>query len=430
MNNIMINKINAESNSKFIMIILILYKILLDIIYKLYIVSKWNFMGFQNRHNVSNYILSWIIFFVIIPLVIKNLNIKKVSSLFVSLFNMISFIPNLTIIGFYDNYDFIYIILFSTYWFFINFINLIIPEFDIKIINDRHNIIYYAFMSMFILIILFTSYKYTRFRIDLNIFNAYTYRSESSEYRISSFLEYLFSISRNVFPIFIVERLVKKKYLQSLLLLFVGFLAYSVTGSKSVLFSYIIVYFGYWFYRNYKIKYIPLLLVLLLFISLFGIIINKKSYIVDIVIRRVFYIPGLLSYYYYDFFSKNPFDYFRQGILGKLGFNSPYLIPIPQLIGDMYFLKAYANVGLFSDSFYNLGYIGVIIMPILTVFIIKLFESVTKNLDDRIVFAGSITAVFSFINSSFFTTLITHGVLAIIFVLYFINRNNGNTNKK
>src|SRR5699024_2117234 len=145
---------------------------------------------------------------------------------------------------------------------------------------------------------------------DLNIFNAYVYRAEADSYQMGKFVDYLFSISRNILPIFIIDKLVKKKRIQALILLIIGLLAYSITGSKSVLFSYFIVYIGYWFYNDDRIKYIPLLMIFLLIIGLVGIKISGLSYIIDVFIRRVFFIPGLLTYYYYDFFKANPFDYF------------------------------------------------------------------------------------------------------------------------
>ena len=159
-------------------------------------------------------------------------------------------------------------------------------------------------------------------------------------------------------------------------------------------------------------------------ISIIEILFTGKSYIIDVFVRRVFFIPGLLTFYYYDFFKVNPVDYFRQGIVGRLGVKSPYIFQIPQIIGDNYFLGAYANAGLFSDAYSNLGTIGVFIMPIIITLTLKLIDLVSLDLDDRIVFAASITCVFSLLNSSYFTALITHGLLATIIILYFINTND------
>lgn len=171
---------------------------------------------------------------------------------------MISLIPNLTIIGLYNNYDRGYLLSFFVYWFLLNTLNLIIPSIEFFKLRLCYNFIYSMILISSILIILYTSYKYTGFRFDLNIFNAYVYRAEADSYQLGNFVDYLFSISRNILPVFIIDKLVKKKRIQALILLIVGLLAYSVTGSKSVLFSYFIVYIGYWFYNDDRIAYIPL----------------------------------------------------------------------------------------------------------------------------------------------------------------------------
>lgn len=414
-------KITNESKKILIIISLLAYKFILDGIYKIYLSDRWLFMGFSNNGTINSYVLSWLLYILMCPFVYKNLSINNTSSMFITLFNIIYFIPSLVIVGQYKYPSNEFLILFITYWLLINILNLVIPQFKIKKVSSN-NMIYFIITFLVIATILLTSYKYTGFRIDLNIFNAYTYRYESEEYNMSNVLEYLFAISRNVLPILIVEKLVNKKYIWSILFLFIGLLAYSVTGSKSVLFSYILVFIGYFFYTNEKIKYFPGIMIVLLTISIVELVLFKKSYIIDVFIRRVLFIPGLLSYYYYDFFRFNTFDYFRQGVLGKIGFTSPYVKPIPKMIGELYFMDSYANVGLLSDSYYNLGIPGVIIMPLFIILLVKLFESVSSGLDDRIVFAGSITVIFSLINSSFFTALITHGVLGTIILLYFMNK--------
>lgn len=76
-----------------------------------------------------------------------------------------------------------------------------------------------------------------------------------------------------------------------------------------------------------------------------------------------------------------------------------------------------------------MGFIGILIMPIILVITLKTIDSVSENLDKKIVFAASITSVFSLINSSYFTVLITHGLLVTIIILYIMNENNYNIHK-
>lgn len=416
--------VSASSLERVIKIVFftILYKILLDVIYKYYISDRWLFMGFLNYGSIKDYVVSWLLLLLFIPLIVKNMLLKDTSSLFVTSFNFVSFIPNLVLIGQYKSPSLNYIILLCMYWFFMNTFNLVIPKFSIKTIKPEKDLVYYFIMIVTTSIIIYTSYVYTGFRLDLNIFNAYTYRSEAQDYKMTTLLLYLFSIARNIFPIFLIERLTKKKYFQFVLLLLIGFLAYSVTGSKSALFSYFLVIIGYLLYKKRYITLAPLIMVIISLLSIVEILMSKKSFIIDVVIRRAFFVPGLLSYYYYNFFSINAYDYFRQSILGKLGFSSMYDVAVPQIIGDLYAGGAYANAGLFSDGYSNLGLLGMIIMPFLIVILIRLLESTSEGLNEKIIFIGSMTGVFSLINSNFFTSLITHGILASIVVFDFINK--------
>lgn len=404
----------------------ILYKILLDLIYKFYISDKWLFMGFLNNANIKDYLISWILLFLFMPFIVRNILLKDTSALFVTSFNFISFIPNLVLIGQYQSPGMSYILLLCMYWFFLNIFNLIIPKLSVKKIRSKYKLVYYLLMVINIFIIIYTSYVYTGFRIDLNIFNAYVYRSEADSYNMTTMLSYLFSMARNILPIFLIERLLNKKYFQFSVLLFIGFLGYSVTGSKSVLFSYVLVIIGYFLYKARYIVMTPLIMVFLSIISIIEITLTKKSYMIDVFLRRVFFVPGLLSYYYYNFFSLNTIDYFKQSILGKIGFSSMYDTSIPKIIGDLYAGGVYANAGLFSDAYSNLGLLGMIVMPFFIILLIRFMQSVSRGLNEKIIFIGSITGVFSLINSNFFTSLITHGILGSIIIFYFMNIEENN----
>src|SRR5699024_5500416 len=125
----------------------------------------------------------------------------------------------------------------------------------------------------------------------------------------------------------------------------------------------------------------------------------------------------LLNYFYFDFFSINEFDYFRQSLLGNLGIKSPYSTRIARIIGSNYYGGG-ANNGLFSDAYYNLGTWGIIIMPLLIILALRLLDACTEGLSNKISIATVIILSINFISSSFFTVMISHGFLAVCFTLY------------
>lgn len=401
-------------------LIILVYKLLLDYIYFNRISEYWNYMGFIKNASSEKYLFSWVILCFFIPLILINLRNTKVDGVIVSILNFISLIPTITMLGFYKS-ETLMMMLIILYWILLNLCNIFIGSINLKKPKYKiQKIGYRIIVTLSIIVILFVSYKYAGFRIDLNIFNAYEWRTDSRNFNMPIILEYAFSSARNILPIFIAERLYHKKRVQSILLFFVGIIAYSVTGSKSVLFSYILTYIVFYLYDSKFVKKIPWATASLAAFSALELSFNKIFFITDVVLRRVLFVPSLLSYYYYDFFSVNQVDYFKQSFLRLLGYKSSYGIPITFMIGEIYFSGANANAGLFSDAYYNLGSIGVIIMPIFIILLIKIFRGVTNKVNDKIIIASVITITFSLINSSIFTVILTHGFLATIIVLFFI----------
>lgn len=132
---------------------------------------------------------------------------------------------------------------------------------------------------------------------------------------------------------------------------------FSINGLKSTLF---ITIFSVILYAIYNFKLIKNIIPIISLLGIVGIIetlISKSHIIIDYLIRRVMFIPNLLNYYYWDYFSVHRPDFFQQGFLRYLGFNSSYT-SIPKFIGYIYFGNPNnsANNGLFSDAMVNLGF--------------------------------------------------------------------------
>ncbi|MGL5479555.1 MAG: hypothetical protein ACRDCB_10995 [Clostridium sp.] len=201
-------------------------------------------------------------------------------------------------------------------------------------------------------------------------------------------------------------------------------LSFSINGSKTVLFSTVLSVLLYIIYNKKYIIRIPMILALVNLSGIIEFFLFKSYNIVNFIIRRVFFVPNLLNYYYYDFFSINEPDLFKQSFLRHFGIKTMYP-PIDNMIGSIYFDKANmgANNGLFSDAYSNLGEIGLLIMPIIIVLSLKVLDFCARGLDTRIYVVSSITLAFVFISSNFFTILFTHGFLVLCLVLFLLPRN-------
>ena len=131
------------------------------------------------------------------------------------------------------------------------------------------------------------------------------------------------------------------------------------------------------------------------------------------------FIPALTTGNFLDFFSVNRPDFLTQSILGRLGFESEYALPLPYLIDNFYSDgTASANTGLLADAYSNFGFFGILLYPILFAFILRMIDSAAKKIDIK--YNAGIIVFFSlsFLNTAFFTALLTGGVL---FGLFFLN---------
>ncbi|MEG0254911.1 hypothetical protein [Vagococcus sp.] len=402
------------------MIVLILYKIILEITYIKVIVPIYGYSGFQNDFKISYYLFYWLIFLLFMKPVINLYSYEKPSSMIMLIFCMVAMIPGFVIQSFMPQSK-LFVLCFISYWFFMLLFNQIIPSIKFKL-KFQDSILIYIIALVFTVLVLYISGKYTNFRLNFNLLNVYELRDIATDFQMSTILSYGFSAAKVCLPIMFVFFIERKQIFISIIIAFVQFLAFSVDGSKSTLFSIVITYIIYKFIRTITVKNISSIIFLTSLIAILEPVIIKTNYIILFLIRRVFFIPNLLNFYYFDFFLQNKKDYFTQGILGRFGLASNYELPIPKIIGFNYFnsTEMIANNGLFSDAYYNMGIFGLLLLPLLLVLILKLLDGCAEGIQMNILIASIITTSYTFISSSFFTVLLTHGFLLTCLVLYLI----------
>ena len=95
------------------------------------------------------------------------------------------------------------------------------------------------------------------------------------------------------------------------------------------------------------------------------------------------------------------------------------------MLGNIYFQRPEmaVNNGLIGDAFANLGWIGIIVMPLLIVITLKILDACSEGLDIKIFIMSAVTITFIFISSFYFTILMTHGLIAVCFILYLLPRD-------
>lgn len=418
--------INKTSINTFIAIVI--YRILLDIIYVDIIVPIFGYSGYTIRPNLAIYIISWFILLLFAPSIIRNNNNQKYPScLVILIISLVTFIPFTTLIG-YGLFSIEYIVCNIIYWIFL----FVFHRLFLNIQIIRLKALNRSFANSLIIIIgialsavsLFISWKYTGFRFNFNLFNVYELRRETISFNLPLIIEYIFSASKAISPLLLVYSFNKKKYFISSIILLIQFLSFGINGMKSVFFITLLVVLVFLFYKDkymYKTIYFTAILA---FSGLLEFYICKTFFIVNLLIRRMMFLTNLLNYYYFDFFTNNTPDYFRQSILRYIGIKSPYP-EIRHMIGRIYFSKPEmgANSGLISDAITNFGIIGLILMPFIVIIGLRIFDNCVEGLDKRFYLALCVLVAYYFISSFFLTIYITHGFLALCIVFYILPRD-------
>ena len=405
---------------------IIIYRLLLDYIYMEVIGEVFNYMGFLIDENDFSYYSSWILLFILILFMVKIVKMNLFSSNVMMLLFLISFVPMTSLMRF-NPMDFNFFILYSTYWLALILYYLFVSRFKVNPNNFKTKIsMQLWFLIIFFLIsILFLSGYYHNFRFTINLSDVYAFRTEQRESNYPSIFGYIIPAASNILPLFLVYFLIKKKYIWVIILSVVMIFNFSLGGHKSVLANLFLVFLGYLFFNYKSIYKYSWALISLILISIIELKTFSTIFITNFIVRRVLFIPAKLNYYYYDFFSKNSPDFYLQGPLRRLGLESEYKTSIPRIIGEQYYnsYEMSANNGLFSDAYANLNILGVLILPLIIVFIFKLGDSVSIGLPGKLMFLPIIAFTTSFISGFFTSVLLTNGILLLLICLYYYPRD-------
>lgn len=405
---------------------ILLYRIALDLVYVFQLSPLYSYMGLTCVLSVHYYLISWGFLLLFIFPILKRYKRDSISNSIIVAIALLSLVPNTSLMAFKPA-ETKYIVLYLVYWIMIFFYDSYLPKIQITPVKGSGGkYIIHIIAVILCIVVIYVSMRYTGLRFNFSLENVYELRLEARKFGLSFWLSYPLSAAGNVLPIILIYMLHNKQLLRSIAIIIVLFLDFSIAGHKIVLANLIICLLAYRFYRNNKTAWFSWGLLILTVLSSVVKIITGSYTLMSLTIRRVMYLPALLNYGYYSFFSSHGFDYFKQGVLRWFGASSSYDIKIARLIGQYYMgnVNNTANNGLFSDAYFNLGEIGVVFMPLLVIIVIKTMESVSSGLDNKYLLLPIVSTAMALISSPLSTILLTHGLLLIMFLLYCIPRTN------
>jgi len=398
-------------------------KLILEYVFQYYITDVFAYELYTFNYNHNKYIVGWIVF-IVIHLILYLKRKHPLNILFLILF-IIYLIPNIILYG-YSNKN-------TTFFIAISVSFIIIFLFTKKSFNttfkfkDGVPIILIISLLLTIVVIL-NLFITTKGHYVLKFDDVYAHRLKYSS-SFAGIFGYLNGWVARVFAVFLFAwNVYKKNRLNTFLFMFVIASIYAFSGHKSILTSIVMVILFYNIYKfnNYqRIILISAFLVLISLISYSAMGGNIK--IGSLLLRRTFFVPANLNYVYYDFFSKNEYIYWSNSILKRF-IHYPYPLTATHMIGKyLGHPEMGANTGLIGSAFMHAGYLGVIIYTIFSVIVLNLVIFLSKNINLFLLTAILYTPITTmFINSDFFTTMLTHGFIILIFILFFIDEKNKN----
>ena len=198
------------SNFLIQVICFIVYKIMVDVIYVMYLGKT---SGYGIEISVINILSGYLAVLLFSYFIVKFCENLAASSLIMIVINMIYFVPITTFCGFgLGSSSFLFFSI--LFWVFLSVFQTFIPcvslqRGDSSVINK----LFYALYIMMFALTIFISYKYTGFRIITSLLDVYETRAEAAAYDIPVWMSYVQHFSTIIIPMLILIALGKKKYL-------------------------------------------------------------------------------------------------------------------------------------------------------------------------------------------------------------------------
>lgn len=420
--------INLEKTSLFLLFII--YKIIFDFLFLPVYHSTFAYLISSNLvFDTEKIIISWLACFVFL-LFFFRVRRNDMKTTLLSVFLCICIIPMLGVYALFESvtsyqiiYPFIFwIILFISFWYFDELSRYASGYTYTVVLKRCKNLDYYIlFIGGFVSILI---WAWAGFPFLFLLSGSTAQRLALREASMPVWMGYIFYLCGGLVMPYIFSRfLIKKEKICTVLSFLFGYILYCVNGMKTWLFLYVLIFFLVKYIKAMEFKwknlcyYIVLVSILMCFFACFTAGFGVIDYVSQV--ARILAIPNSIAFRSISFFENNELLYLRESILRSF-FDTPY-------IGGSDFYITYgsssdinssrANNGLWGDSFRNFGLLGILIYPIIISKVLSIVKNNTCHLQSAIRFVVMFMIIWSSINVSFFTWLLTGGVLLFWLIL-------------
>ncbi|MFR9071290.1 MAG: hypothetical protein ACLVIU_13070 [Paraclostridium sp.] len=240
---------------------------------------------------------------------------------------------------------------------------------------------------------------------------------------LDSITAYLIGITtRVVIPFLLCINYSRKKYKKIFMLIILQLIIYSMYPFKSILFSLglVIIVINGVKSRNFFKNFIYTLIVLCM-VSIILELFSNDGILTILFIRRSLFVPVNIQFDYNNFFTNNPYLYMSNNSIGSiLGTEYPYRLPIVNLISAIYYNdpRMAANTCYISESYAQLGYLGMLLYSAIFILINRCLDCMVLKVDKSIIIPTIIIAIYALNDASLLTTMLTHGLIPGMLIIY------------
>lgn len=412
-------KINKVRLIEFIL--LVIFKALLEIAYIYFVYPLYAYRGFTFNLNVIKLIESYL--FITFLFFILPSGDNKISKIAIKILFLIMIVP---VLSFYAlaNRERLFV-----YFFIIGFCLTIMiiknsPTIKIKKIKSL-NLIMFSCLGIISILVYVILIKLNGIPDLKAIYFSTIYEIRRELSLGPKIMGYLFKWQGNVINCFLIGLAwYKRKYFYLILPLGLQFLLYLICAHKKFLFSLFLILFLIYAtkkQRLMRLTLISLIMVVLLSLAFFLTNISRKP--ASMFIRRTLYVPALVSYNYYDFFSKNPKMYLSESKMGFGLVENPYKdynMNITNIMGLTYLNNpnTHMNTGYMGNSYMNLGLVGMLTFSLIFGLILKIADSISKKTNISIAIAAMAVPLVSLTNGALFSVMLTGGFLFSLILVW------------
>lgn len=391
---------------------IVIYKLSLDIAYH-YVISKvWYYERLTLDANYGKLLESYCLLVLIYLLMPKDKD--KVSTIIIWLIILFSYLPMLTIFGL-KNESRTYIYFVSCFWLITGILSRL-PTIRFRSLKQNRIALVSLVLSLILIGIVLIVPWLLSLRLDaLGSIRVYDIRMDYMQRRgfVSAYI--LNWLAYVIIPLSIAIFLKVRNWLYLILIIAFQILIFFVTGIKAFLFAPFFVMFVVWILnRGNAVAWTCFVMAGIMTVCLISYEFFNDVWLAGLFVERSLFDPAQLSFFYYDFFSNHEPIYLSAHRFFRNILDYPFYLDPPRLISFLYFnkLQGSANSGIVADGYMNFGFAGLIGWAILLIIILKIVDCVSITKDKLIsVSAVVIPMVIGLTNSPLLTTLLTHGLL-------------------